>query len=116
MIYSIDFDGTIVTHMFPAIGSPIEETVAFIRSIQEHPFDRWILNTMREGSKLQEAAQFLADLGLFPDAVNDNLPDIKAAWGNNPRKIYADVYIDDRNEGGLRLPGEFGKNWKGEMR
>ena len=45
MIYSIDFDGTIVTHMFPAIGSPIEETVAFIKSVQEHPFDRWILTS-----------------------------------------------------------------------
>lgn len=112
MIYSIDFDGTIVEHKFPAIGELKQEVVEFIREIQEHPFDRWVLNTMREGSKLEEAVSFLHGIGLFPDAVNDNLPDIKAAWGNNPRKIYADVYIDDRNEGGLRLPGEFGKNVK----
>lgn len=28
----------------------------------------------------------------------------RARFGNNPRKIYADIYIDDHNAGGLRLP------------
>ena len=35
--------------------------------------------------------------GLTFDAVNDNLPDMIAPYGNNCRKVFADGYIDDRN-------------------
>lgn len=38
-----------------------------------------------------------AALGLTFDAVNDNLRSVKEAYGN-PRKIVADLYIDDRAE------------------
>lgn len=34
--------------------------------------------------------------GLEFDAVNANLPEMVAHWGNNPRKVFADVYIDDK--------------------
>jgi len=104
MIYSVDFDGTIVEHRFPAIGKLKEEALKFLQKVQESQNDVWILNTMREGKKLEEAVSFLHSVGLFPDAVNDNLEEVKAEWGNNPRKIYADVYIDDRNAGGLQFP------------
>lgn len=30
------------------------------------------------------------------DAVNDNLDEIKMRYGSNARKIFADIYIDDR--------------------
>lgn len=30
--------------------------------------------------------------------MNDNLPETIALWGNNSRKITADLYIDDRSE------------------
>ena len=59
---------------------------------------------MREGEYLREALDFLAINDLLPDAVNDNLPERVKLWGNNPRKIYADVYVDDHNAGGLVLP------------
>ena len=36
-------------------------------------------------------------MGLEFDAVNDNLEEMKQIYGNNPRKIYADWYIDDKN-------------------
>jgi hypothetical protein len=29
------------------------------------------------------------------DAVNENLPDMVEKFGNDCRKVYADVYIDD---------------------
>lgn len=35
--------------------------------------------------------------GIIFDAVNDNLPDMIAKYGNNCRKVFADGYIDDRN-------------------
>jgi ribonucleotide monophosphatase NagD (HAD superfamily) len=105
MIYGIDFDGTIVEEAWPAIGALKPEAAAFIRELQKRG-DKWILITMREGEKLQEALEFLAIHDLRPDAVNDNLPELCEAFKNNPRKIYADIYIDDHNAGGLRFPDQ----------
>jgi hypothetical protein len=59
---------------------------------------------MREDKYLDDAVAWLREHHLYPDAVNDNLPERKEKWGNNPRKVYADVYIDDHNAGGMRLP------------
>jgi len=101
-IYAIDFDGTIVRNKWPEIGEPFLTTLHCISNIQERG-DKWILYTMREGEKLQEALKFLEERGLKPDAVNDNLPELIEAFGCNPRKVYADVYIDDHNAGGLKL-------------
>jgi len=100
VIYAIDFDGTIVENAFPRIGKLNFAAECFIRDLQERG-DKWILYTMREGEKLQEAVDFLAKLGLKPDAVNDNLPEMKKLYGNDPRKVFANVYIDDHNAGGL---------------
>lgn len=104
-LYAIDFDGTIVKNKWPGIGDPIAEVVNLILDIQKRG-DKWILYTMREGDLLQKALDECDRLGLKPDAVNDNLPYLKCAFGNNPRKIYADVYIDDHNDGGLRVGGK----------
>lgn len=108
-IYAIDFDGTIAEEDYPRIGNPIKKTIAFIQNIQTKG-DKWILLTMREGNYLQEALAFLYENGLFPDAVNDNLPERVARWKNNPRKVYADIYIDDHNAGGLFIPDEIYAN------
>ena len=103
MIFAIDFDGTIVEHKYPAIGELKRETAMFIRSLRKQGHT-WILWTMREGVKLQEALDFLAIHDLLPDYVNDNVPELKAEFGNNPRKVFAHVYIDDHNAGGLYVP------------
>ena len=102
MIYAIDFDGTIVENRFPRIGAIKREVWEFITDLQQRG-DKWILFTMREGESLDLAVRFLAGYGLRPDAVNDNLPEMCALYKNNPRKIFAHVYIDDHNAGGLRL-------------
>ena len=108
-IYAIDFDGTIVEDKWPDIGKAKQEVVDFILDIQTRG-DKWILWTMREGERLDRAVEWLARHWLRPDAVNDNLPELKHEFGNNPRKVFADVYIDDRNAGGVVLP----KRAKGE--
>ena len=100
MIYAIDFDGTIVENAFPGIGKLKPEADAFIRALKRRG-DKWILYTMREGEHLERALNYLRKIGLVPDAVNDNLPEHKAFWGNNPRKVFANIYIDDHNAGGL---------------
>jgi len=102
IIYAIDFDGTIVENAFPAIGQLKPEAERFIRVLRAYG-DKWLLFTMREGESLQLALDFLAIHDLLPDAVNDNLPEMCALYKNNPRKIFANVYIDDHNAGGLRF-------------
>ena len=101
MIYAIDFDGTICENAFPAIGKLNPAAERFIRDLRARG-DRWILFTMREGEALLQALEFLAIHDLCPDAANDNLPEQCALYGNNPRKVFAHVYIDDHNAGGLR--------------
>ncbi len=51
---------------------------------------------MREGQALDLAIKFCKGFGLSFDVVNDNLPEMVEKWQENPRKIYADIYIDDR--------------------
>lgn len=98
MIFAIDFDGTIVSNKFPAIGTEITHTTDFIRKyIQSSEHNQWILYTMREGENLRNALDWLEDHGLKPDYVNDNTKELQESFGNNPRKIYADFYIDDHN-------------------
>ena len=102
-IYAIDFDNTIALTDFPEILSQIQPVMSFIKRLQRHG-DKWILWTMREGKALEDAVAWCNSYGLFPDAVNDNLPEMREKWGNNPRKVFADIYIDDHNAGGVFLP------------
>lgn len=104
MIFAIDFDGTIVEDRFPEIGELKPEAQRFIEELQQRG-DKWILWTMRAGEKLDKAVKFLESHGLKPDAVNDNLGIMKMEWlaNPNPRKVFAHVYIDDRNAGGLKF-------------
>ena len=100
-IYAIDFDGTIVENKWPFIGELNHEAADFIGKLQSRG-DQWILYTMREGQRLKEAVDFLKSHGLEPDAINDNTKEMQQLFHNNPRKIYADTYIDDHNAGGLK--------------
>ena len=50
--------------------------------------------TCREGSRLEQAIEWRKEQGLEFDSVNDNLPGLKI-FGLNPRKVAADLYIDD---------------------
>ena len=50
----------------------------------------------RAGELLEAAVIYCRAMGLEFDAVNDNLPDLIELYGNNSRKISADIYIDDR--------------------
>ena len=102
-IYAVDFDGTLCENKWPDIGEPKTDVVEFVREIQRRG-DKWILWTMRTSDKLLAAVRWLDKLGLDPDAVNDNLLELQFEYKTNPRKVYADIYIDDHNAGGLVLP------------
>ena len=55
-----------------------------------------ILWTCREGKELEDAVAACKAVGLEFDAVNDNVPELKEAFGTNPRKVGATEYWDDR--------------------
>ena len=96
MIYAVDFDGTLCANKWPDIGEPNLPLIEFLKAEQDAGH-KVILYTMREGELLDEAVDWLVGFDLWPDEINDNLKEIQEQWGNNPRKIYADVYIDDHN-------------------
>ena len=58
--------------------------------------DAIILWTCRSGKRLSEAVQRCRRNGLTFNAVNENMPETIKRLGHNPRKIYADIYIDDK--------------------
>jgi hypothetical protein len=44
---------------------------------------------------------WLREKGIPFDRVNDNVPGCVGQYGYNARKVFADVYIDDQQLGGL---------------
>ncbi len=91
MIIAIDFDGTIVTHHYPAIGKPVKGAIEAIKQMQSWGH-KIILYTMRSGKELQEAIDYCQSVGIKFWGVNEN-PEQKN-WTDSP-KIYANLYIDD---------------------
>lgn len=104
MIIAVDFDGTIVEHRYPEIGQEIAFAVDTLKMLQVKGF-RLILWTYRSGAELEAAVQFCRNRGLEFYAVNKNYPEEKFD-PTQSRKILADIYIDDRNLGGLPEWGE----------
>ena len=98
-IIAIDFDGTIVEDRYPSIGKPMIFAFDTMKKMQEDGH-RLILWTYRQGEKLEEAVEFCSKNGIEFYAVNNNYPE-EVYSGDIPRKIKADIFIDDRNIGGF---------------
>lgn len=96
MVIAVDFDGTLCANAWPDIGKPNKDLIEYLRD-RRKAGDQLILWTMREGELLQQAVKWCEHFSLFFDAVNDNTEAQKARYNNNPRKVYADWYIDDHN-------------------
>lgn len=103
MIIAVDFDGTIVEHRYPAIGKEIPFAVRTLKQLQAdgHLLILW---SVRMGRLLDEAVEWCKERDLEFYAVNKDYAEEKALEEGNrhfSRKIKADVFIDDRNVGGL---------------
>lgn len=101
---AVDFDGTIVKNRFPEIGKPLLFAFESLKKLQEDGH-RIILWTYRHGERLDEAVRFCQERGLSFYAVNKSYPEEKYD-DTISRKILADVFIDDRNIGGMKGWGE----------
>ncbi len=101
---AVDFDGTIVENRFPEIGKPILFAFESLKKLQEEGH-RIILWTYRHGNRLEEAVSFCEKNGLKFYAVNKSYPE-EEFDETISRKILADIFIDDRNLGGMKGWGE----------
>lgn len=95
MVIAVDFDGTIVKHKYPAIGKEIPYAIETLKFLQQRGH-KLILWTYRSGEELEKAVAFCKKRGLIFHAVNNNFEG-EEFDNTYSRKIYADVYIDDRN-------------------
>jgi len=95
-VIAIDFDGTLWETDWPRLVHPILPVIEMAKA-RKAAGDKLILWTCREGAELDAAVEACREYGLEFDAVNDNLPELKEQWGNNPRKVAADEYWDDKN-------------------
>lgn len=94
-IIAVDFDGTLCENKWPEIGAPKWNTIQTLVAAQAAGA-RLVLWTNRVGARLREAVEWCRNRELEFDAVNENLPEIKAAFTTDCRKVYADIYLDDR--------------------
>ena len=77
MVIAVDFDGTIVEHKYPKIGKEKPFAIATLKRLQN------------EGHRIALCT------------VNANYSDEQQDEPGYSRKIKADIFIDDRNLGGL---------------
>ncbi|MCR4922433.1 MAG: hypothetical protein K5931_00275 [Lachnospiraceae bacterium] len=95
-IIAVDFDGTLCSDAYPAIGAPNLQLIYNLIKLRTGG-KKLILWTCRCGEPLIEAVKWCEEQGLYFDAVNENLPEILQKYGTDSRKITADIYIDDRS-------------------
>lgn len=101
MLIAVDFDGTIVEHKYPAIGAEIPFAIETLKKLaaEKHKLILW---SVREGKLLDEAVEFCRQRGLVFYAVNRDYPEEEKQQNNHySRKLKVDLFIDDRNLGGL---------------
>lgn len=103
---AIDFDGTIVRDNYPSIGKEIPFATETLRCLMRDGH-KLILWTVRTGQLLEEAVNWCRERGVEFYAVNRDYPEEREEFNEHySRKIKADIFIDDRNIGGLLSWGE----------
>jgi ABC-type sugar transport system substrate-binding protein len=90
MIIAVDFDGTVVDHRFPDVGSDAPGAVDTLRDLvaQGHKIILW---TMRDGEQLQDAIKWYRQRNIPLFGIQRNP---EQNWTTSP-KAYAHLYIDD---------------------
>lgn len=95
LVVAVDFDGTIVNDKFPEIGNIKTKTVELMKKLKEkgHLVIVW---TCRSGHNLDDAVDFLNKNNILYDYINENPQDPYAIAGWQGRKVFCDIYLDDR--------------------
>jgi hypothetical protein len=100
MIIAVDFDGTLHTGTYPAIGTPAPYAVEVMQKLKAegHYLIIW---TCRENEPQTQAVNWLLEKGIPFDRLNEHKPGSYEIYGYKARKVYAHLYIDDKQVGGL---------------
>ncbi len=101
MTIAVDFDGTIVEHAYPAIGKERPFATETLKMLikDRHELILW---TVREGKLLDEAVDWCKQHGVEFYAINRDYPEEEKEKNNKfSRKLKVDLWIDDRNVGGI---------------
>lgn len=100
MRIAVDFDGTIVENRFPEIGEERPFAIETLKKLREdcHVLILW---TVRNGESLNEALKWCEERGLVFDAVNESYLIDDEYKSSVSSKVNAQLFIDDRNFGGL---------------
>lgn len=103
MVIAVDFDGTIVEHRYPEIGKELPFATSTLRQLIEDGH-KLILWSVREGDLLADAVKWCEERGVRFYAVNADIDEDASdhqGTAHFSRKVKANVFIDDRNLGGL---------------
>lgn len=95
-VIAIDFDGTIVEDKFPEIGKTKPRALLVIKKLirEGHTIVIWtcrnygIINDF-----IKKNFKGMEQIFIY---INENPPDLRAKFGNDPRKLGADLFIDDK--------------------
>ncbi len=101
MTIAVDFDGTIVEHHYPEIGKELPFATQTLKMLiaDRHKLILW---SVREGKLLDDAVEWCRQRGVEFYAVNKDFPEEDLSKNQSfSRKLKADIWIDDRNIGGL---------------
>jgi len=92
--YSVafDFDGTLCENKFPQIGEPKEDMLKLLQIFYENDWDI-IIWSCRSGEYKDEMEKWLYENAIPFNFINKNP---NTYFQNDSRKIYADLYIDDK--------------------
>jgi hypothetical protein len=92
MVIAVDFDGTVVEHKYPNIGLERYKAIETLRALKNagHVIIIW---TCRFDDDLDVVEDWFKEKGFMPDGFNVN----PSTFPYPTRKIYADVYFDDRS-------------------
>ena len=98
VIIAVDFDGTLHLGKFPNIGEPNTLLIDCLRDAMDAGA-YIILWTCRSGASLCKATEWCTLNGFRFDAVNENVAEMAEGYSIDSRKVYADLYIDDKAPG-----------------
>lgn len=100
MVVAVDFDGTLHQGKWPGIGFPMHGARLAMKDIKDYGC-YIVIWTCRQGDALTDAINWLLEEGIPFDRVNENRPEHIEFFKGSSRKVHADLYIDDRQVGGL---------------
>lgn len=108
-ILALDYDGTLFEGSIGQKGNPRMDVINKALEFRNNPLCEIVLWTCRDAGALQEAIDRCKEFGLTFDSVNSNSLTqvqfmrkmLQTCAVFSTRKIFADIYIDDRSPGSI---------------